>query len=712
MSNTFAAFEKKPFSDFIHLPKARQLAEKADRFLGKKDFAQAASYYQAAMLALRWDQSLHFRLGLALEGLERWDDAANAFREAFVLGEKHPHLPFHLGFCLAKVGVLSVAERLFKEQISTQPTSEAIQNLQAVQAALAASTPPLHSDRHAARQLQDKRRAIVRAIPLAEQTAAIERLESPPLISIVMPFYGRTPFDLVLLAHAVESVRRQTYPRWELCVCDNGSLQEGVSILFNHLMQLDSRIRTVHLTSNAGISGGTNAAAELASGNFLAFMDHDDELTADCLFEFATAIAAHPEADAFYSDHDKVDLQCRKFEPFYKPDWSPTLLRGVMYVCHLLAVRRTLFDSIGRFDSTFNKVQDFELMLRVGEHARAVVHIPKILYHWRAIPGSLSAGPEEKGGIGELQAAAVQVHLDRLGRRALALPNPSHSHRASVLPIRRTSWPRVSIVIPTKDRPDLIGRCLESIATRTAYPDMELIVVDTGSTDPHVFDIYRHHGITPVLYDRPRFNYSEANNLGVERATGEYVVFLNNDTEVMNKDWLEQMLFHAEEEGVGAVGPLLLYPGGSVQHAGVILGPRGTADHVMRFYPSKVDGYNGSLSCPREVSAVTAACLMMRTALFRELGGFEELYGMIYQDLDLCLKLRARGLRIIATPDAVLYHHESVSRGKDYNLVDRALLLEAWGDTILHGDPYYNPNFTILTVDYSEDSHLSAHGLL
>jgi GT2 family glycosyltransferase len=522
-----------------------------------------------------------------------------------------------------------------------------------------------------------------------------------PLISVVMPVYATRQDHERVVIEAIRSVQGQTYVNWELCICDDGSTYRPALHAVGKLRQNDSRIRFVAFEANQGISAATNAAISLAEGEFVALMDHDDMLAPNALYEVIKAINCCPAVDVLYTDQDKIDLDNNRTEPFYKPSWSPELFRGVMFVGHLLVVRRSLLAKLGGLDVRFDKVQDYELMLRLSETTSCIVHIPKILYHWRMMPDSVATGANAKSGIEERQVAAVTAHLGRLGVRAKAITNADWPHRVKVLPDGLRKRPKVSIIIPSKDAPDYIGRCLETVFGRTSYENYEVVVVDNGSRDPRALEILRSHPIIHCPFDRP-FNFSRANNFGVARSSGEYLVLLNNDTEVISPDWLENLLFHfLEYDDVGIVGPLLSYPDGRVQHAGVVLGIRGTADHIMRFFPENADGYAGSLSCTREVSAVTAACLMMPRHLFDEIGGFTEEFVTHYQDLDLCLRVRKKGLRVLFTPHGRLRHFESASRGGFYDYLDRDLILDVWGDVIAQGDPYYNVNFDRNFCDYT-----------
>ena len=514
-----------------------------------------------------------------------------------------------------------------------------------------------------------------------------------PLISIVMPVFD-TPAEV--LDATIQSVLDQSASNWELVAVDDASPGKHIAELLARHAAREPRIHVHRRATNGGIAAATNDGVARAVGEFVAFLDHDDLLAPDAVARCGEALAS-TSADALYTDQDTVDDRGRTSWIFHKPDWSPEYLRHVMYVGHLLVVRRSLAARLG-FRSEFDGVQDFEFMLRLGEATPAVAHLPEVLYHWRAVAGSLAAASDAKRGIDERQARAVQDHLDRLGVPAVASPHPRFPHRCVVTP-KLVRFPKVSIVIPTKDRPDLLGPCLDSVLG-SRYPDLEIVVVDTGTTDAGALEILRSRPVRVVPFTSG-FNFSAASNAGAAGATGEVLVFLNNDTTLISPDWLEHLVFHLLAADVGAVGQLLLYPDGSVQHAGVVLGARGTADHVMRRFPADADGYAGSLSCPREVSAVTGACLAIRRDAFVRVGGWNELYATHYQDVDLCLRLRRAGLRIIFTPDARLTHHESPSRGDRYDLLDRLLLIDTWKDELAAGDSAYPAACSLERLDYS-----------
>ena len=538
---------------------------------------------------------------------------------------------------------------------------------------------------------EDEKPALI--VKQAQETAPdLGSMEVQPLISVIVPVYN-TPEKLLIAA--IDSVRNQSYPHWELCICDDASPNKSVRSCLSELAAKDSRIKLTFSAKNGGISRATNQAAGLANGKYFALMDHDDELTPNALYEIAKAINSDREVEVIYSDQDKLNEKGEIEEPFYKPDWSLELFRSVMYVGHLLVVKSELFRQVNGMDAQFDGVQDFEFMLRVSEKASSIKHIPQILYHWRMLPGSIALGLDEKGKkIEQLQSRAVNAHFQRLGMRATAVSHPRHRHRVLVQPNPRETFPLVSMVILTKDAPQHIGRCLESIFKRTTYPNFEVIVVDNNTTDTKALEILKQYPIKIVPFPE-KFNFSKANNLGVQNTQGEFIILLNNDIEVMTPSWVENLLFYCEFPDVAVVGPLLLFPDQSVQHAGVVLGIRGTADHIMRNFPADSDGYAGSLSSPREVSAVTGACLMVKRSDYVGSGGLVEFYSTHYQDVDFCLRFLAGGKRNIFVPYAVLIHYEGSSRGNYYSHMDRALLLDTWGELINSGDPYYNPNFTL-----------------
>jgi len=518
-----------------------------------------------------------------------------------------------------------------------------------------------------------------------------------PLISVVMPTYN-TP--ITFLDRAIESVLTQTYPYWELCIADDGSSNEEVIARLKVHADNDARIKLVFDSKNSGISTATNSSIAIVSGAFTAFLDHDDELTTDALAEVAVALLENPAADVVYSDQDKIDENGMRFEPFHKPAWSPIYLQGVMYIGHLLVVRSELLRKVGGCNSQYNRIQDFELMLRLSEADAQIVHIPKILYHWRALPGSIAASTEAKGSIERLQVDAVQSHLDRLLIPLKAKAHSSLPHRIQLFPAVKSDLRLVSIIIPTKNAHEHIRRCLDTLFGVTRGCAFEVIIADNGTTDSDALEALNAYPIKRIDCQGP-FNFSRSNNIAAREAKGEFLLFLNNDTEVVDPDWLLKLLGHHSLPNVGAVGPVLIYPSGTVQHAGVAIGARGTADHIMRHANPLWDGYAGSLPCAHEVSAVTAACMMMPYDLFMELGGFNEDYARHYQDTDLCLRIRQTGRSVLYVGNVTLKHHESASRGKIYDMVDRAIFQDRWISILNEGDPFYNANLCLNRLDYS-----------
>lgn len=525
----------------------------------------------------------------------------------------------------------------------------------------------------------------------------IAHLDYKPTISVVIPAYKTKKH---LLSAVLNSVVRQVYAPFEVIIVDDSGAGSTLQRDIPAETLASGKIQVIDNQKNVGISDATNVGVEAARGEFIAFIDHDDELTPDALLHIAESISAKPEMDAWYSDQVTCDDAGVVLHHFLKPDWSPIYFLGCMYLGHLLVVRRSICSGIP-FLRSYDGVQDYEFMLRVSEGTDRIGHVQAVLYKWRATEGSLAFAGDEKVGIGALQAAAVNEYITRKGYSWRAEEHDCLPHRVVLKPSKRTSEPRISIIIPSKNQGEIVSRCLDSIAALTNYENYELIVVDNRTTDPVALKSFRTHPIKHIIYDRKKFNYSEANNLGVEASTGDLLLFLNNDTEVLSADWLRELAMFFEDQDIGAVGPTLLYPNRKVQHAGVVLGMRGTADHVMRGFDEYLDGYAGSLPVSREVSAVTAACLMMRRSLFFDLGGFSTDYAKHYQDVDLCCRIRELGKRIISVGSTKLMHHESLSRREEgYDLGDRATFIDRWRRNLEEGDPYYNRAFVLDGADY------------
>lgn len=519
-----------------------------------------------------------------------------------------------------------------------------------------------------------------------------------PKFSIIMPTYNTCPEHL---AAAIESVRAQCYPYWELCVADDGSSEPAVRDTLKVYCRKDPRVKVEFLDKRHGIVGASNAALGLATGEFVAFLDHDDELAPWALYEVARRLNADPAVDIVYSDEDKADVDGRRTNPFFKPGFSPETLLSMNHVGHLLVVRRDLLKEVRGFRPGFDGSQDHDLLLRLTERTSRVAHIPKVLYHWREAPGSAAGDISAKPYAVK---AAIRAIEDALQRRGLS------GTVEAVLPgLYRIRWhlkntPLVTIIIPVRDRVDLLRRCVGSIFEKSTYRNWELLIVNNQSSEPATLAFLRELSKlsnVKVLEYNDRFNFSKINNFAVSYANGEVLLFLNNDVEVVTPNWLEELLGFAEQPEIGAVGAKLLLPDGRIQHGGVVLGLSGGADHAFYGLPGDEPGYFGLAAVARNCSAVTAACLMTRRRVFEEVGGFDPNLDVAFNDVDLCLRMLAAGYRVVWTPFAVLYHYESSTRKKAHPVENTRYFLKKWGDLIRRGDPYYNPNLALDRFDFS-----------
>jgi GT2 family glycosyltransferase len=520
----------------------------------------------------------------------------------------------------------------------------------------------------------------------------IARWTSHPTISLITPVYDP---PLHALRDAIESVSAQTYPHWELCLADGGS-QTTATELIAEYAQRDPRIRVRRLERNQGIAGNTNAAAELATGEFLLFFDHDDTIEPDTLFEVARALQADPTLDILYFDEDKLAADgARREEPFFKPDWSPELLLSVNYLTHC-ALRRSLYQEVGGCDPQFDGTQDWDLLLKATERSQRIHHIARPLYHWRKAPASAAGDVAAKPYVFERQRQAVVNHLERIGVTGTQAAFTDDGRL-------RVSWPvtheRISIIIPTKDKRALLEQCLASLVTLTHYDNYEIILVDTGSVEPETLAYYdalkrrrKLHGRLTFVDDSGPFNYSRANNLGAAAASGSLLLFLNNDTEITTPDWLEELARWVLRPEVGVVGTQLYFPGGQIQHAGVVMGMGGHAGHVFAGLEAHTPTIFGSPDWYRDYLAVTGACLMTRRAVFERVGGFDAGYQLAFSDVEYCLRARDEGFRTVYTPFASLKHHESASRGPNIPLCDIQRGFERMIALVERGDSYFNPN--------------------
>ncbi len=531
--------------------------------------------------------------------------------------------------------------------------------------------------------------------------------ENTPKISILTPVYN---VAASYLKNCVTSVLQQSYSNWELCLVDDGSSAAHIQPLLKEFAAADSRIKIKILSKNQGIAGATNEAASLATGEYFTFLDNDDELSLNALMEMARTIDIE-DADIYYSDEDIIDSDGHCMSTHCKPDYSPDLLTSHNYITHLLVVRRSLFDRAGGLETAYDGAQDFDMVLRLTELTDKIVHIPKVLYHWRSIETSTAADPEAKGYAGEAGKKALEKALQRRKIDGKVLPgNKKFYYRVQ----RKISGePLVSIIIPFKDQPDYLRRCIDSLLNRTGYQNFEIIGVDNRSEQQETADLLQTLNVADsrirfIRYEKP-FNYSAINNFAVEQAGGEHIILMNNDIEVLNVDWLESLLEHSQRPEVGAVGAKLYYKNNTIQHAGVIVGIAGFAGHSHRHFPRRSPGYFNRLYCIQNVSAVTAALLMVKKNYFVEVGGLdEENLGTALNDVDFCLKLREKGYLNVFTPYCEAYHYESVSRGyedtpeKQERFQKEVLFFQQrWSKILAEGDPYYNPQLTLEREDFS-----------
>jgi GT2 family glycosyltransferase len=544
--------------------------------------------------------------------------------------------------------------------------------------------------------------------PSASDLAAMTREQAGwplrPLISIVTPVYNTDP---KWLRACVASVQRQAYPNWELCLCDDASPSAATRAALDELAAADPRIKLTRLTVNKGISGASNAALAMASGNFVGLLDHDDELTPDALFQVVRAINAQPDLDVIYSDEDKLEEDGSRVEPFFKPDWSPDLLLSFMYACHFFVARRALVQDAGGFRAECAGAQDYDLMLRLTERSARIHHVPSILYHWRKIPGSTAAMMVAKPWAVDAGQRALTDAAARRGWDAEVVPGRGPGlYRVR---FRISGSPLVSILILTRGgasahggRGDLLAECLGALVKRATYRHYELVIAaDAGFVSdatalaiagvPH----HVHHYDAP-----PPFNFSRKMNFAAAHANGTHLLLFNDDVEVMTPDLIEALLEHSQRPGIGAVGGKLYYPDGRLQHVGMLVGVAGIAAHAFHQHPGASPGYFGSTIVTGNMSAVTAAMMMTRRDVYERMGGFNEDLPIDFNDVDYCLKLRREGLRIVYTPWAEAYHHESASFGPRLQDPDRiAEMRRLWGAE-LDRDPYLNVNLSRDFPDY------------
>jgi glycosyltransferase involved in cell wall biosynthesis len=536
----------------------------------------------------------------------------------------------------------------------------------------------------------------------------IESLTYKPTISIIMPVYN---IDEIWLRKAIDSVLAQLYPHWELCIVDDASTKAHVRMTLEEYARRDNRIRVHYLASNKGMAIAYNEALSLATGEFIGTLDHDDELTQDALYENVKLLNANPNLDMIYSDEDKIDVNNHRSQPFFKPDYCPDLLLSLNYICHFTIFRRSIVTQIGGFRAGFDGSQDYDLILRFIQETQSIAHIPRILYHWRQVSGSVAAGSDAKPYAYSSGQKALTDYLERnqiAGSVETACFLGSYRVKRAII-----SPEQVSILIPFKDKADILSKCVSSILEKTDYQNYEIVLINNQSTEESTYDYLDSLAKIPKIrllnYGEP-FNFSAINNFAAQQAAGHYLLLLNNDTEVISEEWLSAMIEHGQRSEVGIVGAKLLYPNRTIQHAGIVMG-LGTgeyaiAGHAFRHFSWEHEGYFGFANLIRNYSAVTGACMLVRKAVYEELGGLDEEHLTIaFNDVDFCLRAREKGYLVVYTPYALLYHHESLSRGNDNDLkitdpskyervIAELAYMESRWKTYIDNDPFYSKHLT------------------
>ena len=559
---------------------------------------------------------------------------------------------------------------------------------------------------------------------IAEQRSISTDFAYRPKISIILPVYNTDPD---YLETCINSVINQSYVNWELCIVDDASDREStLSKLAQFEKRKDRRINIEHSSRNGHISVASNIAIEKATGEFIALLDHDDLLWPNALFEAVKLLQVHKDADFIYSDEDKLEEDGYMHrDPYFKPDWSPHLLECVNYITHFSVIRRQIVNEVGGFDKNLIGSQDWDLFLRITEKTQKIFHVPTIVYSWRIHQGSTASTNDSKNYVTANQKTTIKNHLERSHKEYTTEVFSGH-HGYWYVKYGVVGAPLVSIIIPTKDKLDYLKRCINSIIDKTNYSKYEIVIVDTGSKDIETKNYYSElkkdyskNKLRIVSFPEEPFNYSKACNFGAKNSKGDYLLMLNNDTEVLSENWIEDMLGYAQQKDIAAVGAKLLYPSKLIQHAGVTLGIGSwepVAGHPGINLPdNKNFNINQALyvNTTRDVSAVTAACLLVSTQKFWKVNGFDPKYRVTFNDVDLCLKFREAGYNNIYLPFVELTHDESISVGRvlqnrDMNELNKSakLIRTRWKNIIDH-DPYYNPNFHILSSSFGLDVYPS-----
>jgi len=526
-----------------------------------------------------------------------------------------------------------------------------------------------------------------------------------PVISIITPVYNT---DRNFLVAMIESVLAQTYSEWELCIADGSDREIYVKEILEAYEKKDKRIKVKFLSENRGIAGNSNEALSMATGDFIALLDHDDLLPPFALFEVVHTLQLNRDADFIYSDEDKIKGHTR-LDHYFKPDWSPDTLRSYNYPAHFAIFKKDLLLSAGAFREGFEGSQDYDLILRISEQAKKIIHIPKILYHWRIHKDSTAGDLTVKPLAVQSSRKALEEHLTRLNLEGTVEDGLFLTSYRVTYTIKE--YPKISIIIPNSDHSEDLSRCINSITEKSEYKNIEIVIIENNSREDKTFLLYEELKerayIKIITWNKP-FNYSAVNNFAAKEAAGELLLFLNNDTEIINSDCFMCLAEHVIRKDVGAAGGKLYFPDGTIQHGGVILGIGDVAGHSHKGLYRDFAGYGGRLKVIQNVSAVTAACLMMRHDVFNEVRGFDENYILSFGDIDLCLKLREKGYLIVWTPYAELYHYESKTRGYEDTpekqkrfFREVELFHQKWKFFMEKGDPYYNRNLTLEREDFS-----------
>lgn len=529
--------------------------------------------------------------------------------------------------------------------------------------------------------------------------------EYEPLISILVPVYN-TPEEF--LKQMIQSVRKQTYGKWELCIANANPANETVAEILRISSTKDERIKVKDVPENEGIAQNTNAALASATGDYIGLLDHDDLLTPDALYEVVKAINENDRPQVLYSDEDKVTMDLSEhFQPHMKPDYNKDLLRSNNYITHFFVADRTLVEEVGGEDGEYNGAQDYDLILKCTERAKGIAHIPRILYHWRVHKASTADNPASKMYAFDAGKRAIEDHLKRCGE----IGKVSHEKDLGFYRVKYQvqGSPLISIIIPNKDQVESLDKCLESIE-KSSYKNYEIIIVENNSTEDETFAYYKkiESDKIRIVYWSDEFNYSAINNFGVKHARGDYLLLLNNDVEVITTDWLEELTANCQRKDVGIVGARLYYPDDTIQHAGIVIGIGGVAGALFVGMPRMFTGYLHKAAIQQDLSAVTAACMMVKRSVYEELGGLEEELKVAFNDVDFCLRAREKGYLVVYDPNVELYHFESKSRGMEdskekirrfQNEIE--YMRSHWLELLKKGDPMYNPNLTLTKWDYS-----------